>query len=918
MVGKRRLEVVIGFLVVLAMMSSQCDAQCVSGSSVTQWRCWEQTIVGSVDFYRSGAGNPYRDLTLRVTFTAGATSFTQDAFWLSDTTNPRSFKVRAALPPGNWTWQVAGCTGTTGGLSCATGVTWSPASGTIAVSVNTAGAQLYARGFPTQNCTWSKSLPPTLIGCSSLVYGDKVTPFFWVGDTAWSAPAVEIRAQLQSGTQYWSQYLATRTPSGLGPPANYHFTTILIAPADYYNQANAPDVFSVQSPCQLMPGETNTFPNNCSIPQAAYWNAFDNLVYQANQQDLFLLIAGLMHPFDTHPYSSYPSLASTARFSRYLAARMAGFAAMFSPGFDLPVSGTAVDGSTLRSVMDASGSAVKAASPRALITNHLNGQATCTDYESFAMETPSPLPWMTSYLFQSGHAGNMNGVTGTICPGYLSTDPSPVAAAMRRAITMPPTLAAAAPSLPAINGEGPYDDPANDPSAYSQVNMQYRVRQAANLTPLSNAQGFTYGVTQLGTWTTPSSYWSLSSASDMSRFADRFMPRSGLQSHPEWIVNNPAAYDQQQAVASNGSNIVVAYVPPVNPASLPPSLSITLDTTKPGFPSGIGCPGSGSSWTIVWEAPTTNSTAPPSSCSQASGRIILTSPLCTDQKATSECDWILLMSKTGNALINPAQSTTQSPLSIPRKLAVWRDLSTGDGTSALLARFEGSDEMPPIQLSPGGISFQDGARVVNLSDGYVVVWHADRLDDSLLGVFGQKLDTNGNLAGPMFRINSTTLNDQRDPEIAADLAGNVVVVWSSYGQDGEFGGIYGQLFDAKGKTVGGEFQVNNVTSGHQTEPRVAYLPNGMFVVGWTTEAMYDDLGAISFRVFSGNGTPLLKEVRIAGNVAFHPMLVDLEPGSSAGFGLRWALRNNSRATIASYHQRFTTQGVADGAAEVLP
>ena len=43
---------------------------------------------------------------------------------------------------------------------------------------------------------------------------------------------------------------------------------------------------------------------------------------------------------------------------------------------------------------------------------------------------------------------------------------------MRRAITMPLTLVAATPSLPAINGEGPYDNVANDPSVYSKVDMR--------------------------------------------------------------------------------------------------------------------------------------------------------------------------------------------------------------------------------------------------------------------------------------------------------------------------------------------------------------------------------------------------------------------------------------------------------------
>jgi hypothetical protein len=919
-IKSRRLEVTMIFLVLLASASSRCFAQCTSGSSIHQWRCWEQTISSSVDFYGAGAGNPYRDLTLRVTFTSGATTFTQDTFWLGDTLNPKSFKVRAALPPGTWTWQVAGCTGTTGGQSCASGVTWTPSSGTITVSTDTTGPQLYARGFPTQNCTWSKSLPPTLIGCSPLVYGDKVNPFFWAGDTAWSAPAVEINAQLHGGTQYWSQYLATRTPI-VPSPGSYHFTVILIAPADDYNVSNAPDVFFSQSPCTVTPGQTNTFPNNCSIPQPAYWNYFDNLVSQANQQDLFIMIAGLMHPFDTHPYSTYPALNSVTRFSRYVAARMAGYATMFSPGFDMPVNGTAVDGSSLRAIMDASGNAVQAASPRALITNHLNGQATCTDYQSFAAESPSPSPWMTTYLFQSGHANQTNGVAGTTCPGYLSSDGTPVFAAMRRAITMPITLAPSSPSLPTINGEGPYDDLANDnPPAYSQVNMQYRVRQAGNLSSLSNAQGFTYGVNQLGTWTSPSSYWGLPSAGDMQKLAERFKSNPGMPSHPEWIVNNPTAYDQQQAIASNGSTVAIAYVPPLDPARLPTNISITLDTLKPAFPVGVGCPGTGSPWTLTWETPTTNATQPvlSSKCSLASGKITLQSPDCGTSNASIECDWILLMSKTGGPAVPSAQTVSLALAPASRKLTVWRDLSSGDGTSAIFAQIEGATTLAPIEVSPSGLAFQDGARVASVPNGYVVVWHAEGLDGSLLGVFGQRVDTQGNLAGSMFRINSTTVSDQRDPVIAADPAGNTVVVWSSYGQDGDFGGIYGQIFDARGKPVGSEFQINSVTAGHQTWPQATYLPRGGFVVGWTTQPIGPDPGALSFRLFNSNGSPVTSETRISGNALFHPELVDLEPDTISGFSVRWLLRDNTRATIASYQQQFMAQGSASGALVVLP
>jgi len=208
--------------------------------------------------------------------------------------------------------------------------------------------------------------------------------------------------------------------------------------------------------------------------------------------------------------------------------------------------------------------------------------------------------------------------------------------------------------------------------------------------------------------------------------------------------------------------------------------------------------------------------------------------------------------------------------------------------------------------------------VASVLGGYFVVWHADGLDGSLLGVFGQRLDAGTHPTGSMFRINSTWLFDQRDPAIAADSAGNVVVVWSSYGQDGDLGGIYGQLFDSSGKVVGEEFPINSVTTGHQARPQVAYFSTGGFVVAWTTDAMDSDNGALGLRLFKSNGSPLTGEIRIPGSFSLHPELVALEPDAGGGFSLRWLLRDSAHKTAASYFQRLTSQGLALGAPVILP
>src|SRR4051812_16219165 len=65
-------------------------------TSAVQWRLWEQTITSKKDYYLSGAGNPYKDVILTVTYTNSTTgkSFKRYGFWEGG----KTFKIRAAFP----------------------------------------------------------------------------------------------------------------------------------------------------------------------------------------------------------------------------------------------------------------------------------------------------------------------------------------------------------------------------------------------------------------------------------------------------------------------------------------------------------------------------------------------------------------------------------------------------------------------------------------------------------------------------------------------------------------------------------------------------------------------------------------------------------------------------------------------------
>src|SRR2546428_351036 len=69
----------------------------------------------------------------------------------------------------------------------------------------------------------------------------------------------------------------------------------------------------------------------------------------------------------------------------------------------------------------------------------------------------------------------------------------------------------------------------------------------------------------------------------------------------------------------------------------------------------------------------------------------------------------------------------------------------------------------------------------------------------------------GSPLGPEFRVNTYTTNDQAQPSIAADSAGNFVVVWER--QYGYFNRqIFGQRYASSGAPLGAEFRVNTYTT----------------------------------------------------------------------------------------------------------
>jgi hypothetical protein len=120
--------------------------------------------------------------------------------------------------------------------------------------------------------------------------------------------------------------------------------------------------------------------------------------------------------------------------------------------------------------------------------------------------------------------------------------------------------------------------------------------------------------------------------------------------------------------------------------------------------------------------------------------------------------------------------------------------------------------------------------------GFTVAWaEQDANPLNGLNIWGRAFSASGVPAVEPFEINSYLPGDQYQPRLASCPSG-VLAVWTSLGEDGDRDGVFGR-FLANGRAVAGaEFQVNTTSVSQQLEPDVAWNGVDRFLVVWTSFA----------------------------------------------------------------------------------
>ena len=249
-------------------------------------------------------------------------------------------------------------------------------------------------------------------------------------------------------------------------------------------------------------------------------------------------------------------------------------------------------------------------------------------------------------------------------------------------------------------------------------------------------------------------------------------------------------------------------------------------------------------------------------------------------------------------------------------VVVWSSPHDGADYGIFGQRFasSGTPLGPEFRVNSYTTGHQGSPSVAADSSGnFVVVWHSDGQDGSYHGIYGQRYASSGMPLGPEFRINTFTANRQTVPTVASNGAGDFVVVWSSYLQDGASYGVFAQRYGSSGAPLGPEFRVNTYTTSFQAARSAAVDPLGNFIITWSSSTQDgSNHGAFGQR-YSSAGTPLGPEFRINTWTTGFQSYPQVTADASGNFTVIWSgLGFQEPTNLGIYGQRYASNGAPLG------
>jgi hypothetical protein len=839
------------------------------GPGALQWRKWEMPLAGTTNYFGlDGKGNPQRDLILQVTFTQCLVSnlvhYQALGFWYGlaadgQTLDNTAFRIRTALPPGTWQWQLSCAMQTGASASTPTCVSDSGLnrSGRFQIASSSTGNFLYKNGF------LQKSGDNRYLVAGPPISTTNYKRFFWLGDTAWNANLLMTYGN-------WQSYINDRSSPTVGTGSQFSVVQIAIAPkAIGTTDTSGNPPFDPAGPTCTGDG-----PGPCFRWNPRFWKAVDDKIDYANQTGIVVLLASFIEPLSKSTMTGNSTVATAATeaaiFAQSVAARYAGNFVIYSPGFD----NTLPDNTgIINTVGSALGNNSSVLTPRQLVTNHSAGASDVSLYTTYLQSQP----WLAFELYQSGSPGNNQADELT-----KITD---------RASSMATTLFGATPTKPVINGEAVYpgQQTVND---WAPNHTPYRARQTAYYSMLSGAMGYTMGTcgvvdwgighgsvgcnaSPVWTWTSPDPTFTATTMKAMkavvqSIYWEHLKPEP---SRISLLPGQPAfTADTKPVLAFDGVGAVLAYLPNESSGiriSFNASAAHAVPVLAP-VPYLANANTWPPNWAYSWVSPRTGLPKPATPPARfQNGVFDFMKPGCdvTSPQGCDAVDWVLKLTDKAKALPAPGDGAA---IQVSNEIGAFsNDVRivtrvidpAGNSSNEIEIGGAGLTDLGPpmIAAEPAGNSF--------------VVWSGD--DDNGASVRGRILDAQGNPASDEIAIALGDTANPGHPSVVTLASGAFMVTWSGFDPDGTGPWIRYQTFDRLGSALTLPAVAESCKPVAGDFPQATSLAPGGFAIAWE---MSNGAG-IHVLQFDSLGNP--SEMSLAQGGSSLPVLETIDGSGSA-------------------------------------
>ena len=214
---------------------------------------------------------------------------------------------------------------------------------------------------------------------------------------------------------------------------------------------------------------------------------------------------------------------------------------------------------------------------------------------------------------------------------------------------------------------------------------------------------------------------------------------------------------------------------------------------------------------------------------------------------------------------------------------------------------------------------QGGLSVAGLTDGgFVAAWSSlgsAGSDSSLFSIQARRFDAESLPVSEDFQVNTYTPGTQSDPALAVLDDGDFMVVWGGEGGSGSpFGSsVQGRLFAPDATPLGDQFLISSYTSSSHSHPDVATLDDGSFVTVWRSSRSPSDAFGFSIQgqLLHADGSPAGGQFMVNSYVTGSQSFPRVAARDGGGFVVVW----ESSASGGSDADRSSIQGrlfAADG------